>query len=344
VGKSDSRGAVCPGKSDLARFREFNDESDDMHTARQEEADARALETLRRDSVNNELAAWFAESDVEKSRKYTQYRFLLDELSKSGCQYAVAQGMALRDFEYGPLEDARSVVSNLRWALVEYESRSGEKGDPKLNFWAHERAAFDRLTQKKTPYLDRGSIESVVGEYLALSFRATAIDRTLVDVLVAMELYGYGNEILNEQTFGLFPARSPLKQPHALWTYISGQFWNALIFFGGAALSVYAGQAGWLGNSWAVGIALVLVLLFFLCLALATVALPFVWRQRSTDRRIAVELLKSMLGVYGELNSDGPISAKHVRERARHTADKGVVWPAPLFALLDDIEQRTGRF
>lgn len=54
--------------------------------------------------------------------------------------------------------------------------------------------------------------------------------------------------------------------------------------------------------------------------------------------------MDAMLGLYAEMNSDGPISAKHIRETAQKAADKGVVWPGPLFALLDDVVARTGRF
>ena len=47
------------------------------------------------------------------------------------------------------------------------------------------------------------------------------LDRLLVDVLIALEMYGFSHEMLNEETFGLVPARSPLKQRHALtlWFY-----------------------------------------------------------------------------------------------------------------------------
>lgn len=55
-------------------------------------------------------------------------------------------------------------------------------------------------------------------------------------------------------------------------------------------------------------------------------------------------LLSQMNGVYVELRSDGPISGRHIEERARKAADAGGVWPAPLFGLLDDINRRDGRF
>jgi hypothetical protein len=50
-----------------------------------------------------------------------------------------------------------------------------------------------------------------------------------------------------------------------------------------------------------------------------------------------------MLYCYGELNSNGPISARRLLERLKSASEKGVVWPAPLYALIDDVMARTGR-
>ncbi len=61
-------------------------------------------------------------------------------------------------------------------------------------------------------------------------------------------------------------------------------------------------------------------------------------------RRRVRKLLVTMSTLYNELKSDGPISAQYARERAGDAAKQGVVQPAPLFALLDDIISRSGRF
>ena len=50
----------------------------------------------------------------------------------------------------------------------------------------------------------------------------------------------------------------------------------------------------------------------------------------------------AMLSTYSALTSSGPIRI-HVQEKVKTAAEKGVVWPAPLFALLDDIVRRTPR-
>jgi hypothetical protein len=49
------------------------------------------------------------------------------------------------------------------------------------------------------------------------------------------------------------------------------------------------------------------------------------------------------LTVILNLNHTGPVSARRLLERVKVAADKGVVWPRPLYALLDDVMARTGR-
>lgn len=76
----------------------------------------------------------------------------------------------------------------------------------------------------------------------------------------------------------------------------------------------------------------------------AFIQFPFAWRNlRRHDAKVA-ELLQAMNSVYSDLDSAGPISARHVWGQAKEATKIGVVWPAPLFALLDDIIARSGRF
>jgi hypothetical protein len=83
--------------------------------------------------------------------------------------------------------------------------------------------------------------------------------------------------------------------------------------------------------------------LYLLGLALTTLFLPFVWRRHAKNVKRVKSLMTEMLGCYSELLSDGPVSARHLLEQLRVAADKGVAWPAPLYALLDDIMVRTRR-
>jgi hypothetical protein len=68
------------------------------------------------------------------------------------------------------------------------------------------------------------------------------------------------------------------------------------------------------------------------------ISLPLACRQQTKARTLVSDLMKEMLLTYDELRDDGPVSAERVRDLAHHGSNKGVAWPAPLFALLDDLK------
>ena len=73
------------------------------------------------------------------------------------------------------------------------------------------------------------------------------------------------------------------------------------------------------------------------------VHLPFEWHQHNKNKNEVVDRIGSMLLVYSELKSEGPISARHIEQRLNDTAKDGVVWPPAVYVLIDDIERRSGR-
>jgi hypothetical protein len=149
--------------------------------------------------------------------------------------------------------------------------------------------------------------------------------------------------MLNEKTFG-FPARSPLKQTHALLGYLRGSLFNALFFAGIAASGFVLNSNNIISESAAAWIAGICASLFLLFATTSALALPYLWFNQAKARRKVRDLLLTMTTLYNEQRSEGPIGAYYVRERASDASRNGVVWPAPLFALLDDIVSRTGRY
>ncbi len=190
----------------------------------------------------------------------------------------------------------------------------------------------------------RDSLESSASAYLALPYRAPLLERTLIDVLIALEMYSYGEEMLSPRPTYLrwLPARSPLHQSHALVSYLSTVFWNGLILLGLAylAMNLFAPLFGTTAANWISGFSIGLFLLSFI---LGTLFLPFNWRQQSKGRRKVRELMMAMVRAYAELGSEGSLSTKRVREVVSKAADIGVVWPGPLYAILDDNLAKTGR-
>ena len=98
-----------------------------------------------------------------------------------------------------------------------------------------------------------------------------------------------------------------------------------------------------LSDVWAWGGYITCAVLYLLGLALTTALLPLVWRRHAKNVKRVKSLMTEMLGCYSELVSDGPVSARRVLKQLKVAADKGVAWPAPLYALLDDVMVRTGR-
>ena len=73
-------------------------------------------------------------------------------------------------------------------------------------------------------------------------------------------------------------------------------------------------------------------------------SLPGFWSVVTLQKRNASELLQTLDNVYNEIGAGRILSARHIRERLYSTADQGVVWPAEVFPLLDDIIDRGGVF
>jgi hypothetical protein len=317
---------------DQARFRDRENRSTHPRVR---------LQKICTDAVQYRVNAQLGEEDLNKQIGRSLYSYLLQEMAKAASDYALNRNIDPDDFEIDGLGKALDVVDSLRFALVpNWEDKS-------LDFWHYDidyNSPIDKIKAEKVPYFNRQSLEIVVGDYLALPYRSQAMDRLLVCVLIAMELYQFGDEMFNEKTFDLFPPRSPLKQRHVLLAYLRGQLLNAVFFIGIAALALWASSYRWVSESIGLWISGICVLLFLLSAGISTFALPFAWHKQASARQRVVKLFSTMATVYNDLKSDGPISAQYIRDRATNAAQEGVVWPGPLYALLDDIIARTGRF
>ena len=264
----------------------------------------------------------------------TVRRLLLEDVTSAAMRHALQTGLALDAFRV-LAEEGIFVVNDLQNALTDYR-----EGEPDLkkqwNFWRHETNPLHLIKSQKQPYMYRSSIEQAASAYLRLPYRAERLERTLVDVLVALELYAFGEMMFTKYPIGLrwLPAQSPIQEKHILRRYFGSQVGNAVFFLAGAWI---AGDAfnGFLAN--------VLVFIFFALLVLSTVLLPFTWRHQAKARSTVWKCLHGMLETYSELSSDGVISTRRLREIAVKAADVGVGWPGPLFAILDDNIARSGR-
>ena len=76
---------------------------------------------------------------------------------------------------------------------------------------------------------------------------------------------------------------------------------------------------------------------------MSTIFLPWSWRHQYKVRREVIEKLRMMDQTYSERPPGVAVSTRRLREAASMAADAGVVWSAPLYAMLDDNIARTGR-
>lgn len=210
------------------------------------------------------------------------------------------------------------------------------------NLWSHRANPVAEIKKQTAPLMGRGEIETIVQEYLDLPYRSQHVDRLLVDLLVALEVYAYGETVIKRRGVPDFIA-TPILKRRPIWEWFLGNLFMVVLW-------TVLGTGFWglsrvlpIPDGWVIGFNVVLGLLFALNLIWSTLWLPRTWWIIHRAKRKASELLEEMLSVYAELQSDGPISVRHIELRARSAANAGVVWPPPLFVLLEDICTRGGR-
>jgi hypothetical protein len=98
-----------------------------------------------------------------------------------------------------------------------------------------------------------------------------------------------------------------------------------------------------MSDGWEWGTFAVLTVLFLILTSLGTLALPLLWVDHANKVKNVHALIREMTTTYGELRSEGPVSARHLLESLNKSAEAGVAWPGPVYALLDDVMGRTGR-
>ena len=283
------------------------------------------------------------DKDQLQEARNSQHARLSRGLLEKTAEYARANRISVDDFEWDLVPLTVSFLDSLQHSLVSYDNKNTEE---RFNYWRHKERPLHLIKTKKSPYMERSEIESAVGEYLNLPFRDERIDRLLVDILIALELYAYGDEIYNANDDMPWWYSSPYAhlKINPFWHFVKGQLFSAIVFLGSAAVAFFSGMRNWISDSLATGIATILVSIFLILFLLGLLFLPRFWRSTSKLKEKTYDPMIAMLNVYSGMISNGPISAIHILEAVKKAEDKHISWPAPLFALLDDIITRTRRF
>jgi hypothetical protein len=322
-----------------------------MRWGEEESERVRTKEQIRQVALDNTLASVSGCRDREEWAKVSarsrqsEYARALDAISLAALNYAEATNAPTSgpgDSFESYLERGFEVVNNLRWSLRPYDQKDDESN--RLKLWSHRNQLPYDVKSKKTPHLSRPEIETATGEYLKLPYRADHIDRLFADLLIALELYQYFDQMINEEVIPfLGPPRSPLKRVHPFTIYLKARAMDVVFCAGLAAVVFGLHRYQFINDQWALGGYIASAVIFLLFLGLTTVYLPYWWRSHTKEVNDVTSLMADMLSCYSELRSHGPVSARRLLERLKEAANKGVAWPGPLWALLDDVMARSGR-
>ena len=257
----------------------------------------------------------------------TLYARLLQDLGESAARSA--KNVYIDDFRWTYFDPISNFVSTLHSSVSDF-------GSQEPNFWKHDQFAIEKAKRFEGPEIHRDLVENVVADYLALPVRSALVDRTLVDILLATELFAFASEVFSGNRVSIAKGNGPLD-------FLFGRLFSILFFSGPIVIAVGVTNLGWLTNEWSIGVIWGLIGLFLIETAWASLRFPFAWRAQVRQNAHIAKLLSSINSVYAEMNSTGPISAKHIRDRAQAASFDGVGWPPSLFVLLDDIVARGGR-
>ncbi len=191
--------------------------------------------------------------------------------------------------------------------LTEIANATNEDWDAeKHNEWRHKRIP---IVGKKfgAPYVSIIEIENAAATYLELPYRVVAIDRILVDTLIASELAAY------------------LDTPQSK----TPSFGKALLWHLGILALVY-----WIADGEPWGWIVMALLAAWFCITSI-----YVGKRNKKIKALKMSMNDTYLAMAGQ-----PSSIKRVSKLVDAAAEIGAVWPAPLFVLLEDIAKRRTSF
>jgi hypothetical protein len=290
---------------------------------------------LQQVMTENELFQWLpnhGQNDEAGRRKteHSRYGYALKRVGDDAVAFAVSTGADAEEI----IIHAFDIVSRIQYATKDRDQHQC-RDMAGLQFWHHRTQPVWDVTNKMSPDLFRPELEALIGQYLSHPFRCTFIDRTLADVLVALEFYAFADEAINR--------KYPLNQSHPMKVWL-GDFGLLTALLAVIAAFCYIAAATHLISA---GGAVVIFVLFALLWTggniWSTVLLPVNWSRYHKYIRKCRDIVRQMDQTYREFATVGPVSVHRLRDRLKQAEDEGVSWPSPLYALLDDVAIRTGR-
>lgn len=299
---------------------------------------------IRSDRIKYLVQDFFADDESEQY-KYPQFKDALWQYSDEIAAYAREAGISTEvPSRYGasPFEELVNDCTDIFYDIG-YAVSYPDMPQKRLNCWKHFDRPLELIGRKMTPKISRDEAEAAVGKYLKSPCRAQSLDRLLIDLMIAMELFAFGDEVINPLHLPGFTA-TPLHKVKPIKDWL---LWRvAMATVCGGTFGIFCGLSAinFFPAAWLVWPFIVALLVFVVDFIWTTILLPSVWIKVSKQKHKISDLLAALNAVYSSVVSSGPISARHVLREVEAAADKGVGWPAPLFALLDDVMARDATF
>lgn len=269
------------------------------------------------------------DDESEHFRKLLKAHPLTKDYSYGRLVEAVAEEArkSASGYQYDQLTQGLDVVDEIMRAVNEGAWRFDEddETEEKRKFWYHQEHVQLAGKKRLEPYITVRGTADAAASYLELPYRVPALDRILVDMLIASEMLGFADEI------------QPIlkrKMPILLGWLVN----NIIGLVIGCALAAFL---FWIGDgnvvmNWIAGIILAVQILWT---AWSLLAFPFFHPKLRAQTKKVEATIGAMLDTYCALGGS-PASAKHIDERISEATSKGAVWPSQLIVLMEDIRAR----
>jgi len=286
------------------------------------------IDALAKQLIGDDLK--FSAQDKKIHYRNSQKQILIKCVIQEALKYAKERNLYNKQF-YDLCEQGISIVWELHCSLV-----MDTDNDP--NLWKHKITSLEELIKGKTPdfVLNRKSVKSVTADYLNLPYRCVQLERIFVDVLIAAEMFAFVNDVFGPPMPWPFP-RSTWHDRHALSNYAIGLLLSAVVSLAPAyGLFLLGGIiANWLAG--------ILVAVFAINAIVSTAFLPISWRRQSKARQNLLRVMQALFATYNGMVSEGALGTKRIRELVSKAEHLGVLWPGPLYAILDHNLSKSGR-
>lgn len=267
---------------------------------------------------------------------------LIDESFTNAANSPILSLMTVDDYHWEVLAEQVSIIEEFQYALIDPNSFS--ENSENWDFWSHAKDPIVMIRSGDIPYMNREYLEGVAEKYIQLSFTLPLFEKTLVDALIALELFAFGEEAM--------PQPTDIK---ALAAYQLSPFKKAGVFTGFlksiltlSVILIILLAVLWnilplmISEGTTIIIIVSLIYLFLLICAIDVFLLPLRAYDRHKDKNRWKNLLLTMRDVYSHMSLDKSVSAPFLLHLVKEATVKGVIWPSALLVILERSSNKSG--